>query len=71
MCVRLSVCCFRVSLSSQWVIKRFDLFVDELSYVDSLLSSDVRNNSAWNERWFVLQHIGTLKEEQKIAEEIR
>ncbi|CAM9168866.1 unnamed protein product [Hapterophycus canaliculatus] len=26
----------------------------ELSAVDSLLKEDLRNNSAWNHRWFVV-----------------
>lgn len=39
----------------------------ELSVVDSLLSRDLRNNSAWNHRWFVvhstLGSTGTLSDE--------
>lgn len=31
---------------------------DELVYVDKLISQDVRNNSAWNQRFFVLKSIG-------------
>lgn len=34
------------------------MFEGELAYVDRLLSEDVRNNSAWNERFFVLNHFG-------------
>lgn len=34
------------------------LFDDELVYVDRLISDDVRNNSAWNQRFFVLKHTG-------------
>lgn len=34
------------------------LFDDELTYVDKLISTDVRNNSAWNQRFFVLKHTG-------------
>ena len=29
------------------------ILTDELSYIDHLLSEDVRNNSAWNQRFFV------------------
>lgn len=36
----------------------FSLFDDELVYVDRLISDDVRNNSAWNQRFFVLKHTG-------------
>lgn len=34
------------------------MFDDELTYVDRLISEDVRNNSAWNQRFFVLKHTG-------------
>jgi len=34
------------------------LYDDELVYVDRLISDDVRNNSAWNQRFFVLKHTG-------------
>lgn len=38
------------------------LFDNELEFVDKLLSADVRNNSAWNQRYFVLKHIGLTPE---------
>ncbi|KAF8470843.1 hypothetical protein BDZ91DRAFT_719103 [Kalaharituber pfeilii] len=40
----------------QWLVRRFKLFSDpsELSYIEELLSRDVRNNSAWNHRFFVI-----------------
>ena len=28
----------------------------ELKYVDELIKKDFRNNSAWNERYFVINH---------------
>jgi len=31
-------------------------FGDELSYVNLLISMDVRNNSAWNQRYFVISN---------------
>lgn len=34
------------------------LFDDELQYVDRLISEDLRNNSAWNQRFFVLKYTG-------------
>lgn len=34
------------------------LFDDELTYVDRLIAEDIRNNSAWNQRFFVLRHFG-------------
>jgi protein farnesyltransferase/geranylgeranyltransferase type-1 subunit alpha len=30
------------------------LYDGELEYVDSLISDDIRNNSAWNQRYFVI-----------------
>lgn len=27
-----------------------------MDYVDSLIAHDIRNNSAWNQRYFVLNH---------------
>ena len=38
----------------QWVVSRFGLWQDELQYTADLLVFDVRNNSAWNHRHFVL-----------------
>lgn len=40
----------------------YSLFDNELAYIDSLLSRDVRNNSAWNQRFFVLKHLGLTRE---------
>lgn len=34
----------------------FSLFDGELDYVDTLLSEDTRNNSAWNQRYFVINN---------------
>jgi hypothetical protein len=43
-----------VSISSpytprQWVIKTFNLWSTELEFVESCISKDIRNNSAWNQ----------------------
>lgn len=40
----------------QWVMKNFNLFQQELEYVERLLEEDIRNNSAWNQRFFVVTH---------------
>ncbi|KAK6529874.1 CAAX geranylgeranyltransferase alpha subunit [Arthrobotrys megalospora] len=38
----------------QWLVKRFNLFdAEELEAMDLLLDDDVRNNSAWNHRYFI------------------
>jgi protein farnesyltransferase/geranylgeranyltransferase type-1 subunit alpha len=40
----------------QWLVKRFDLFQDEeeMRWTESMIDADVRNNSAWNHRWFLV-----------------
>ena len=38
----------------QWVIQTYGLFDNELNFIESLLSTDIRNNSAWNQRFFVV-----------------
>lgn len=49
------------------VIFVFSLFDGELEYVDSLISKDIRNNSAWNQRYYVLNN--TTKFEPEIIEQ--
>ncbi|KAF2441305.1 farnesyltransferas-like protein [Karstenula rhodostoma CBS 690.94] len=40
----------------QWLVQRFDLFAsdDELRWTEAMIDGDVRNNSAWNHRWFLV-----------------
>jgi len=38
----------------QWVLSEFGLWDGELDYVTRLITEDVRNNSAWNQRYFVV-----------------
>ena len=38
-------------------------FEGELDFVDSLLEEDVRNNSAWNQRYFVIDRTTGFTEE--------
>ena len=38
------------------------LFDDEFNYVDRLLGEDLRNNSAWNQRFFILKYTGFTTE---------
>mmetsp|Transcript_16948 Transcript_16948/g.41645 ORF Transcript_16948/g.41645 Transcript_16948/m.41645 type:complete len:176 (-) Transcript_16948:233-760(-) len=40
----------------QWVLRTFNLFDKELDFVDVLLEQDIRNNSAWNQRFFVFKN---------------
>lgn len=41
----------------------------ELSTVDRLLEQDLRNNSAWNHRWFVIH--STLGPNESLSNEVR
>lgn len=38
------------------------LYDNELEFVDRLIREDQRNNSAWNQRFFVLKHLGFTPE---------
>jgi len=42
----------------EWISKLFvfSLYKGELDFIERLLEEDVRNNSAWNQRFFVVQH---------------
>lgn len=39
------------------------LFNGELDYIDELLTDDIRNNSAWNQRYFVFNNTTGFTEE--------
>lgn len=49
----------------QWLVKHFGLWDDhsEIEEVERFLRRDVRNNSAWNHRWFVV--FGKVDEERQ------
>ena len=36
----------------QWAIETYGLWGGELQFVEGVLATDIRNNSAWNQRWF-------------------
>ena len=38
----------------QWLVRQFSIWDQELPYIETLLTEDIRNNSAWNHRWFVV-----------------
>jgi protein farnesyltransferase/geranylgeranyltransferase type-1 subunit alpha len=44
----------------QWALKRFQIWEGELEYAEYLIKEDIRNNSAWNHRWYVLTEGGFL-----------
>lgn len=43
-----------------FIFVRYSLYDNELAYVESLLEDDVRNNSAWNQRYFVISNTTTF-----------
>ena len=46
------------------------MWSQELDYVNSLLEQDLRNNSAWNQRYFVISN--TIKyTEQVLGQEVQ
>ncbi len=54
----------------QWVLRTFGGWEAELDYVEELLQQDLRNNSAWNQRFYVLQHTAVLKELDAMRAEV-
>ena len=38
----------------QWLVRHFSLWDSELPLIEAFLRDDVRNNSAWNHRWFLI-----------------
>lgn len=40
----------------QWAVEHFRVWADELAFVNGVIDNDVRNNSAWNHRFFVVTH---------------
>lgn len=54
----------------QWVITTFKLWDGELAFVESLLLRDRRNNSAWNQRYFVLHNTHETFDNTLIEREI-
>ncbi|KAJ3045772.1 hypothetical protein HDV00_007898 [Rhizophlyctis rosea] len=38
----------------QWVVSTYGLWEDEIPDIDRLIDEDIRNNSAWNQRFYVV-----------------
>lgn len=53
-------CCYN---DRQWVIRTYSLWDKELEYVEKLISEDIRNNSAWNQRYFVVSNTTKFSED--------
>lgn len=47
-----------------WFVERFQLWTDELDFVDEMLKEDIGNNSVWSYRYFILNRApnGLLKQ---------
>jgi len=51
----------------QWLLAYFnddELWAGELDFVDHMLENDLRNNSAWHHRFFVVFQSGVRKDEE-------
>jgi protein farnesyltransferase/geranylgeranyltransferase type-1 subunit alpha len=40
----------------QWILKTFNYWDNEIQYINKMIINDSRNNSAWNQRWFVIHN---------------
>ena len=54
----------------QWLVRHFDLWDTELPDVEELIDEDVRNNSAWNHRYFVVFGRGKDVDSEVVVREI-
>ena len=52
----------------QWILRTFNAYDGELKFIDQLLEADIRNNSAWNQRWFVVKNTDTLTPAVRVRE---
>lgn len=60
--------CVCVCLCGEQEYKMWD---GELEYVEELLEEDVRNNSAWNQRHFVISHTTTYTPAEVLEREVQ
>ena len=54
----------------QWLVRRFDLWDNEMGSVEDLLARDIRNNSAWNHRYYIVFGRGTPVDDVTVEREI-
>lgn len=52
------------------VVQTYGLWEGELDYVNSMVVLDLRNNSAWNQRYFIISNTTTYTPDV-IAEEVQ
>lgn len=60
MCLCLCIC-----------FQEYNLWDGELEYVEELLEEDVRNNSAWNQRHYVISHTTTYSPPEVLEREVQ
>lgn len=51
-------------------VQEYKLWDNELEFVENLLEDDVRNNSAWNQRHFVISHTTGFSDPALLEKEI-
>lgn len=59
------------SLVFLFVPQEYKLWDNELEFVENLLEEDVRNNSAWNQRHFVISHTTGSSDPAVVEREIQ
>lgn len=59
------------SLVFLFVPQEYKLWDNELEFVENLLEEDVRNNSAWNQRHFVISHTTGFSDPAVVEREIQ
>lgn len=58
-----------LTINRHWVVERFNLFsVNELDFADSHINEDIRNNSAWNYRYFICLNLSDRFQQQNFLQ---
>jgi protein farnesyltransferase/geranylgeranyltransferase type-1 subunit alpha len=52
----------------QYIITTYSLWEGEVNFCSSVITTDIRNNSAWNQRWFAFHGKGTTNAFDPAAE---
>lgn len=64
-------CCQHFFFFVLFDVQEYKLWDNELEFVESLLEDDVRNNSAWNQRHFVISHTTGFSDAAIVEREIQ